>query len=74
MNIIQKNIYKTVLNRLAMANNNKLIDDGRATRFSSTTQPANRGRKKSLYKRLKELVMKNDVQLTMEDFCKIECV
>lgn len=54
-----------------MANSNKLIDDGRATRFSSTNQPANRGRKKSLYKRLKELVKKNDVQLTKDDFCKI---
>lgn len=49
----------------------EMIEIGRATRFSSTTQPANRGRKKSLYKRLKELVKKNDVQLTKEDFCKI---
>lgn len=49
----------------------EMIEIGRATRFSSTTQPTNRGRKKSLYKRLKELVKKNDVQLTKEDFCKI---
>lgn len=57
-----------------MSNNKNIAEDGRATRFSSTNQPANRGRKKSLYKRLKELVKKNDVQLTKEDFCKIECV
>ena len=49
----------------------KMAEIGRATRFSSTNQPKNNGRKKSLYHQFKEMAKSNDTPLSREDFCKI---
>lgn len=55
-----------------MSRNPNIVEDGKATRFSATNQPKNKGRKPSLYAELKKLAkFEGNIELNREDFRKI---
>lgn len=55
-----------------MSNNKNIANDGKATRFSATNQPKNKGRKPSLYNQLKELAKaEGNIDLSKDDFSKL---
>ena len=55
-----------------MSNNKNIVEDGKATRFSSTNQSSKSRRKLSLYNQPKEMAkLDGNVDLLVEDFTKI---
>ena len=52
--------------------NRKADQNGKATRFSTTNQPKNKGRKPSLYNQLKELAkIEGYIDLSKDDFSRL---